>query len=145
MVPPADHRYIPGNSFDILFQPTSTRSASLSRHQIVTLSMIAALGTACAILAGCSSDRMAARCSSEVTGATSPATGVLTLTGHFYQNESIIVRDERTSTQVASGTPASDRTSFTFTNIPSGIHTFEIIASCSDGQQDVGAETVTIL
>jgi hypothetical protein len=94
---------------------------------------------------GCAGDRSSAKCMSTVTGVSSPATGALTLRGNFYSNESIIVRDEQTNTQVASGTPASDRTSFTFTGITSGFHTFEIIASCDAGQVDIGGETVTIL
>jgi hypothetical protein len=93
---------------------------------------------------GCEGDRSSARCMSTVTAATSPASGVLTLTGNFYSNESVIVRDERTNTQVASGTPATNRTSFSFVGITPGIHTFEIIASCDNGQQDIGGETVTI-
>jgi hypothetical protein len=114
--------------------PTAWRSA---RAAGLAALLAAAIG-------GCDGERLSARCKSTVTGASSPGAGALTLTGQFYANESIIVRDERTSTQVASGTPASDRTSFSFTGLTAGIHTFEIIASCDNGQQDIGGETVTI-
>lgn len=78
-----------------------------------------------------------AQCRSTVDSYTSPATGVLTLQGHFYANESILIRNVQGNALVASGTPASDRTSFTFTNIPSGTHGYDIIASCDAGQETV--------
>ena len=73
-------------------------------------------------------------CISTVDDHTSPAPGVLTLKGSFYSNESILVRDVQTGTVVASGTPATNRDAFTFINVPSGTHSYQIIVSCSKGQ-----------
>ena len=106
--------------------------------------MAAALITAA--ISGCSDDlaQRATECFSDVTGYTSPAAGVLTLQGHFYTTESILVRDAATHVQVAGGTPATDRTSFTFTSMPSGSHYYEIIASCNSGQNAVLTQTFVI-
>src|ERR1019366_10706135 len=92
-----------------------------------------------ATVSGCADDlaQRATECFSDVSGYASPAPGVLTLQGHFYSTESILVRDAATHTQVAGGTPASDRTSFSFTGVPSGSHSYEVIASCNSGQNTV--------
>lgn len=97
-------------------------------------------------LAGCSEDlaQRASECFSDVSGYTSPAAGVLTLQGHFYTTESILVRDAATHVQVAGGTPATDRTSFSFINVPSGTHSYEVIASCNSGQNTVFSQTFVI-
>ena len=97
-------------------------------------------------VSGCSEDlaQRASECFSDVSGYTSPAPGVLTLQGHFYTTESILVRDAGTHAQVAGGTPASDRTSFSFTGVPSGSHTYEIVASCNSGQNTVLTQTFIV-
>jgi hypothetical protein len=77
------------------------------------------------------------QCKTDVTRITSPAVGAVTLAGQFYSSESVIIRDG--TTQIASGTPASDRTAFTFTGVPSGTHSWHVIISCDKGQDDLGA------
>lgn len=88
-------------------------------------------------VAGCDERTSTATCLSTYDSYTSPTTGVLTLQGHFLSNESILVRDAATNNLVASGTPATDRTSFSFTNIPSGTHGYDIVASCDAGQETI--------
>jgi hypothetical protein len=116
-------------------------------RRTITLATAAVFLAGTAALAACEDDLAAkanSTCFSDLSDVTSPATGVLTLTGHFFDNESIIVRDASTHTQVASGTPATDRPTFTFTSIPSGSHSFDIIASCDNGQEDLGTRVVTV-
>ena len=86
------------------------------------------------------------KCETDVTGATSPVTGALTLTGNFYANESVLLQylDANGKTQQASGTPATDRTSFTLTGLPSGEKTYTIIISCSEGQENNGSHSYTV-
>jgi hypothetical protein len=100
-------------------------------------------------LAGCGEDLEAKAagedCFTSITGYTSPATGVLTFQGHFFDNESILVRDAETNAQVASGTPATDRSSFTFTGIPSGMHSYDVYVSCEQaGQVKSFSEVMTV-
>jgi hypothetical protein len=67
--------------------------------------------------------------------ATSPAPGALTLQGHFYENETVILgfSDPVTGNPTTVfGTPASNRTSFTLTGLPSGTRTYLISLSCGD-------------
>ena len=107
---------------------------------------IAAAMLVSAGVSACSDDlaQRATECFSDVSGYASPATGVLTLQGHFYSTESILVRDGATHTQIVGGTPATDRTSFTFTGVPSGSHYYEIIASCNSGQNAVLTQTFVV-
>lgn len=70
-------------------------------------------------------------CLTTYEGYTSPGPGVVTFTGKFYDSESVLLRDAGTHTLIASGTPATDRSSFTFTGIPSGTHDYEVVISCS--------------
>lgn len=107
---------------------------------------IAATVLVTASLAGCTDDlaQRASECFSDVSGYSSPAAGVLTLQGHFYTTESILVRDATTHAQVAGGTPATDRTSFSFVGLPSGSHSYEIIASCNSGQNTVLTQTFVV-
>lgn len=100
-----------------------------------------------AAVGGCEdslAEKASSTCFSDLTGTTSPTTGALTLQGHFFSNESILVRDASTNALVASGTPSTDRDVFTFTGLPSGSHSYTIIASCSAGQETLGTEVVTV-
>jgi hypothetical protein len=67
--------------------------------------------------------------------ATSPAPGALTLQGHFYEDETVILgySDPVTGNpRTVFGTPASNRTSFTLTGLPSGTRTYLITLSCGE-------------
>lgn len=92
----------------------------------------------------------AATCRSSLSRFTSPAPGVVTLTGQFYKTESILIYqfDDNTSssasTLVASGTPATDRTTFTFTGLQSGVHYLLIKASCNNGQENLDEGDFTV-
>ncbi len=110
-------------------------------------SSVAALSiTAFALLAGaCHTDSETGvqhMCKTDVSSITSPAPGVITLMGKFYADESVIVTAG--GVQVGSGTPASDRTAFSFINVPSGSQTLEVIASCQGGQDHIASETVVV-
>ncbi|HEY4320923.1 MAG TPA: hypothetical protein VGM77_07025 [Gemmatimonadales bacterium] len=87
-------------------------------------------------VSGCGESQMAKAagedCLTTYEGYTSPAVGVVTFTGKFYDNESVLLRDASTHALVASGTPATDRSSFTFTGIPSGTHDYEVVISCEN-------------
>jgi hypothetical protein len=85
-----------------------------------------------------------AKCRSTLSTFTSPAPGVVTLTGHFYSDESIEILDLDASTVVAEGTPATDRTSFTFTGVPSGVRYYLIKVSCSAGQENLDEGDFTV-
>jgi hypothetical protein len=118
----------------------------MQQRRSVQCSAIVAIMLVSATVSGCSEDlaQRATECFSDVSGYTSPAPGVLTLQGHFYNTESILVRDFTTHAQVAGGTPASDRTSFTFTGVPSGSHSYEVIVSCNSGQNTLLTETFVV-
>jgi hypothetical protein len=83
------------------------------------------------------------KCKTDITNFTSPAPGALTMSGHFYANESVIITSSK-STQSVSGTPATDRTSFTLVNLPSGEQSVHVVISCDGGQEDLGSQTVTV-
>ena len=83
------------------------------------------------------------KCKTDITDFSSPAPGALTLKGHFYADESVIVTSSK-ATQSVSGTPATDRTSFTLANLPSGEQSVHIVISCNGGQEDLGSPTVTV-
>ncbi|HEY4320416.1 MAG TPA: hypothetical protein VGM77_04480 [Gemmatimonadales bacterium] len=109
----------------------------------------AALVLAALFAAGCANDdifdgssTLTDKCKTDVTGVSSPTTGAITLAGQFYASESVIIRDG--TTQIASGTPATDRTAFTFTSVPSGTHSWEILISCDAGQDDLGMTTFVV-
>lgn len=84
-------------------------------------------------------------CQSSYVGYTSPAAGTLTLDGEFYPNESILIRDASTDQLVASGTPASSRSQFTLTGVPSGTHEYKVDVSCQAGNSTIATENFTIL
>ena len=83
------------------------------------------------------------QCLSWIKDYSSPAPGYLTLTGGFYSNESILIRDSG-GNLLASGTPATDRSSFTFSGLPSGARQLTIIASCDAGQRQIDQGAYTI-
>lgn len=60
------------------------------------------------------------------------------LHGEFHSNESVLVQ-ESDGTVIAEGTPDSDRSTFTFTGVPSGDHNYHIVISCDDGRNDLGS------
>jgi hypothetical protein len=99
-------------------------------------------------VAACQSDlekKASSDCFSEVTDYSSPGAGILMLKGHFYHTESILVRDADTHAQVAGGTPDTDRSTFTFTGVPSGSHYYEVIASCDGGQSTLVTQTFDVM
>jgi hypothetical protein len=112
------------------------------RHQVMAIALVAVLGGACANdnFGGSS---VTDQCKTDVTSITSPAAGVATLKGNFYASESVIIRDG--NTQIASGTPASDRTSFSLSGLPSGTHSWSIIISCNQGQDNLGLSTFVVM
>jgi hypothetical protein len=114
-----------------------------SRTVLVT-SMLACVGAAMvAACAGGNGPNGAELCKTQITGYSSPAPGVLTLKGQFFADESVILQTGATypitPVQVfGTATPASDRTALSFTNMPSGIHSYNIIISCASGREDRG-------
>jgi hypothetical protein len=75
-------------------------------------------------------------CETHYTNYSSPAAGVLTLTGNFFASETVLIQTHAAAGSrmtVANGTPATDRTSFTFTNMPSGTHEYFLVVSCEAG------------
>lgn len=99
---------------------------------------------------GCSSSRdeqgTGADCRSSLTSYSSPATGVLTLTGSFYSDETVYLTDTTQDRQdkQATVTPPSDRNSVTFASLPSGTLSYNVTFSCSEGQEDTGDHTYVI-
>jgi hypothetical protein len=108
--------------------------------------LITAIGFAAAAVAitACHSDDNGqnAMCKTDVSSITSPATGVITLVGSFYSDESVIVHAG--SVSVGSATPATDRDLFSFTGVPSGIQSIDVIVSCKGGQDHIGATSVVV-
>jgi hypothetical protein len=80
--------------------------------------------------------------------ATSPAPGALTLQGHFYEDETVILgfSDPVTGNpRTVFGTPASNRSSFTLTGLPSGTRTYLISLSCGEnGSHIYASNTYTV-
>lgn len=85
-----------------------------------------------------------AKCRSTLSLFTSPAPGTVTLKGQFYADESILIYDFATNSIVAQGTPATDRTSFTLTGLPSGQRDYLIKASCANGQETIDEGVFTV-
>lgn len=84
-------------------------------------------------------------CQTRVTSTSSPAPGALTLTGQFFADESVILQyADGNQTRSATGTPATDRTSFTLTGLPSGEKTYTLIISCAAGQENNGSHSYTV-
>ncbi|MEP6833076.1 MAG: hypothetical protein ABJB74_06760 [Gemmatimonas sp.] len=84
-------------------------------------------------------------CKTTVTAATSPVTGALTLSGMFYANETVILSySENGVTKQVQGTPATDRTAFTLTGLPSGDQSVTVIISCDAGRENNGSRTYTV-
>ena len=84
-----------------------------------------------------------ANCKTGFTSYTSPVTGAVTFTGNFYANESVILMNQDGQMTYATGTPATDRTSFTLTGLPSGTQRYQFVVSCADGQVSI-TTTLTI-
>jgi hypothetical protein len=109
------------------------------RATLYKLSMLTLLG-AVAVL-GCNNndeaDGPSANCSTTVDNVTSPSSGFAMLHGSFYSNETVIIQ-ESDGTEIAHGTPDSDRSTFTLSGVPSGTHRYRIIVSCDAGQEDLG-------
>lgn len=84
-------------------------------------------------------------CQTTVTSTSSPTTGALTLTGQFYANETVILQySDGNQTRSATGTPATDRSSFTLTGLPSGDKTYTLIISCAGGQENNGSHLYSV-
>jgi hypothetical protein len=100
-----------------------------------------ALGTAC----GAKDSPTSTRCLSTVTSGTSPAAGVLTLTGEFYPDESVILGyDINGQHHTAVGTPGTQRTTLTLIGLPSGGRIYTVLVSCNSGQDDDGSQFFTV-
>jgi hypothetical protein len=82
-------------------------------------------------------------CKTDITDFSSPAPGQLRMTGHFYADESVII-SSNSLPQAVSGTPTSERTTFTLGGLPSGEQTLHIRISCNGGQEDLGSQVVTV-
>jgi hypothetical protein len=110
------------------------------RASLLKLSMLAVLGSVVAL--GCNNDEEAdgpsVNCSTSVESISSPGPGFAMLHGNFYSNETVIIQ-ESDGTQIAHGTPDSDRSTFTLDGIPSGTHNYHIVVSCDAGQEDLGS------
>jgi hypothetical protein len=106
-----------------------------------------AAGVLFAGVASCNADaynpNQPADCKTDFTSYTSPAPGTVTFTGNFYSNESVILMDGDGTMTFATGTPATDRTSFTLTGLPSGTQRYKFRVSCAAGEADI-ATTLTI-
>lgn len=97
------------------------------------------------LVSACGNDEEADICATDITGGSSPAPGTLTLSGDFHSNETVILSflDNGVTKQV-SGTPASDRSSFTLTGLPSGDVSVSITISCDAGRENNGTRTFTV-
>jgi hypothetical protein len=130
-------------------QPTRTNNGEspMTRPRIISWSTIAATMLVGAAIIGCEDDlaaRADSKCFTILSDVTSPGPGVVTLTGHFFDSESVLIRDASTNNLLASGTPSTDRSTFTFTGIPSGSQSLDIVVSCDGGQQDMGTRVLTV-
>ena len=97
------------------------------------------------LVSGCGNDENDDLCATDITGGSSPAPGTLTLTGDFHSDESVILSFLVNGvTKQVSGTPASDRTSFTLTGLPSGDVSVSITISCDAGRENNGTRTFTV-
>ena len=78
---------------------------------------------------------------------TSPGPGLLRFTGQFYADETVMLQTVTNGVRntVASGTPATDRTSFTFSGLPSGDRFYYLVISCAAGQDDRGQTNYTVM
>ena len=85
-------------------------------------------------------------CNTTVTSAASPAPGVLTLTGTFSPDESVLLTyTAGGEPKTLVGTPATARTQFTFTGLPSGSVVYDLTISCASGQDERGNRTYFVL
>jgi hypothetical protein len=111
------------------------------RSIVRTATLVMFLGVATTL--GCGGDTpedMGANCQTEVDSITYPSAGFATLHGSFFSSESVIIQ-ETDGTLISDGTPDSDRNAFTLGNIPSGMHTYEIVISCDAGRDNLGGFT----
>lgn len=97
------------------------------------------------LLSACGNDENDDICATDITGGSSPAPGTLTLSGDFHSNETVILSflDNGVTKQV-SGTPATDRSSFTLTGLPTGDVSVSITISCDAGRENNGTRTFTV-
>ncbi|MEP6781713.1 MAG: hypothetical protein ABJC26_17570 [Gemmatimonadaceae bacterium] len=112
-----------------------------------TLRAAALAGCTIVTIVACSSNNGEEQdiCQTTVTGTSSPTTGALTLTGQFYANETVILQySDGNQTRSATGTPATDRSAFTLTGLPSGEKTYTLIISCAGGQENNGSHSYTV-
>jgi hypothetical protein len=112
------------------------------RARFLTVTMALGIGVIAA-LASCKEAGplgSTATCYSQIDSAASPAVGALTFYGHFSANESLLLQTTQNSKSVtvATGTPATDRTSLTLTGLPSGTTNFFVVFSCQGGQDNRG-------
>lgn len=107
-----------------------------------------ALAVVATLIASCGSDESDPECLTSVdqNSYSSPLPGALTLNGHFFANESVVLTKVVNGAQSAfgQGTPATDRTSFTLTGLPSGTHQLFIRISCGDGESIFGPFPFTV-
>jgi hypothetical protein len=116
--------------------------ALLSRRLLV----VGLVGAGTVLATACSKRVTSVVCQSTVTGATSPASGTLTLMGQFYPDESVILGyDVNGQHRTAIGTPSTQRTALTLFGLPSGLREFSILISCNNGQQDDGSQFFTVM
>ena len=118
------------------------------KYRANVASVVAAVLAAVVLISACGGDDDSESqdiCKTTITAGTSPITGALTLSGMFYSDETVILSylDNGVTKQV-SGTPATDRTSFTLTGLPSGDQSLSIIISCDAGRENNGSRLFTV-
>ena len=117
----------------------------LNRPVTAAFACLCVAATALACKHNATTDNSGGDCRSSLSMFTSPAPGTATLTGKFYWDETILIYDTATNSLVAQGTPATDRTSFTLTGLPSGRRDYVIRASSDGGQETLDEGEFTVL
>lgn len=105
--------------------------------------IVAVMLTLATMVAACSSSNndgeQPITCGTRTTGYSSPSPGVLTLTGNFFQDETVILKyTSGGQNQQMTLTPPTDRSQLTFIGLPSGVLEYDVVISCGGGQEDLG-------
>lgn len=98
-----------------------------------------------AVLTACHEAANPLECDTEIDSYTSPAPGVLTLTGTFTPDETVFLSYKVNGQDVQQHiTPATARTQITFIGLPSGTANYGTAYSCQGDQSDPVTHSYTI-
>ena len=116
----------------------------MQRLRLVLAGMLALAATTAAC--GSGDPESQGSCQTFTNAHSTPATGTLTLGGQFFPDETVLLQyTVGGQYKQMALKPAAEATEITFTGLPSGSLEYDLVISCSSGQENLGTRTYEVL